>query len=200
MNKLLAGFITAILLILISSCVSTVQVVKQGDTLLSDSGYMAIVFSKKVDLISLSLRDVYMEVQQKDTGRNLYIPFGAGGELRLIALAPGSYKIENFVYMSGITSIQGSNSQKPGVLDTRPILNGSTLDKAKFAESLCKEFVVAAGEIVYIGDYSWDSKIDFLGPAVEISFSSQSQAAILDMVRAAHPGLPDSIKVVSLAD
>jgi hypothetical protein len=200
MHKLLTGALAAALFAVLASC-ATVQGVKPGAALESESGYMAIVFTNKVEAVSLGTRSVYVDLLNKDSGRSLYIPFGSSGELRLIKVTPGEYRIADFVYTVGIGRAPKIDLRVPAVIDGPPQLSETRLEGAKFPDSYRRDFAVHAGEIVYLGDYSWkDKSLSFSGPGVTIDRRVQSNDIVLDALREAHPGMPASITLVSLSD
>jgi hypothetical protein len=200
MHKLLTGALAPVLLAVLASC-TTLQGVKPGAVLESESGYMAIVFTNKVEAISFGSRSVYVQLLRTDSGRSLYIPFGSSGELRLIKVTPGEYKIVDFLYTVSQPGSQNTILQVPAVIDGPPQLAGARLASAAFPDSYRRDFTVHAGEIVYLGDYSWKDKLlSFTEPGATISRSVQSDDTVLSALREAHPGMPASIKLVSLSD
>ncbi len=201
MHKLLMGTLAALFLILLTSCV-TVQVVKPGRTLTSDNGYIAIMFTNKIEPIAFGSKNVYVVLRQVDSGRKFYLPFTLGGELRLIAVKPGTYRIEDFVYMAGIDSVEGKDMQQkiPGVLYQAPKYKGTVLLSANYDESYRKDFVINAGEIGYIGGYSWESKFTFNEAAVVITRSFESDGSVFYAVRRDHPDMPASMTFKSIAE
>jgi hypothetical protein len=200
MKKPFALMIAVSITVVLGSCV-TVQAVKSGGTLSAGSGYMAIVFANKAELISIGSRKVYVEIQQLGTGASFFVPFGSGGELRLISAAPGDFRINGFFYASGYTSRQDADIQNPGVIYGPPVRAGVTLENARFPEGYLRTFTVRAGEIVCLGNYSWEGEILTLsGPAVTITRSVQPADSVLDAVLDAHPAMPASIRVVPLED
>ena len=200
MHKLLTGALAASFLAVLASC-ATVQGVKPGAALESESGYMAIAFTNKGEAVSFGTRSVYVELLRKDSGRSLYIPFGSSGELRLIKVTPAEYKIVDFVYTVGLGGGPKILLQVPPVIDGPPQLAGTRLAGAAFPDSYRRDFAVHAGEIVYLGDYSYKDKLlSFNDPAVTISRSVQSDDAVLAALSEAHPGMPASMKLVPLPD
>jgi hypothetical protein len=178
-----------------------VKAVKPGGALTSDNGYIAIVFTNKIEFFSFGSRNVYAVLRHTETGRRFYIPFGAGGETRLLAALPGNYRIEDFVYMTGLESVKSEDSSKrePGVLSRAPQRSGTSLVSAAFDDDYCIDFAVGAGDIVYIGDYSWKNTFSFSGKAaVTIERSIRSDEAVFSLIHNVYPDIPASIKFVSL--
>jgi hypothetical protein len=202
MNKLLSGTLAFVCFFLFASCVTTVKVVNPGGALTLDNGYIAIIFTNKVEPIAFGSRDVYVVLRQADSRRRYYLPFGFSGELRLIAVPPGNYKIEEFVYLTGLGSVKGKDMQTkpPGVINWTPQPSGTNLDKAGYPNDFIKDFVVNAGEIVYLGDYSWEGKLAFGGAAVTINRSFQSDGPVFFAIHRDYPNMPDSIVFRSLAE
>jgi len=202
MRKISIILLTVVLLILFQSCVSTstLRAVKPKHTLTADSGYILLVFSKKLDLINLNQKDVYIVLQQLETGRRYYLPFGYNDEIRLIAAAPGNYRIDDIVYLIGFGSIKNKDaSKKPeGVLHGTPMVSGASLLKAAYPDELKKEFTVNAGDITYIGDYSYDTQISFTEPGVIVKRAFSSDTSVYYKIRDKYPDMPESLYVVSI--
>jgi hypothetical protein len=201
MHKLLAGALAALFLVSLASCITTtIKAVKPGDALTSDVGYIAVVFTNKMETISMASRKVYVELRHVDSGRRFYIPFGYNGELRLIAVTPGNYRIKDFIYQGGIESVTGDDIQNPGVIDGKPGRTGTILESAKYPDTYCKDFTVNAGEIVYLGDYSWEGALAIFESALKISKSAESDDAVQAAILKAHPTIDASMKYVPLAE
>jgi hypothetical protein len=201
MTRLLSIMIVIVSVFIASCATVPVKAVKPGGTLTPDNGYIALVFTNKVEFFSFGSRYVYAVLRHADTGRRFYIPFGAGDEPRLIAALAGNYRIEDFVYMTGLESVTGEDPSRrePGVLTMAPLRSGTSLVSAAFADDYCMDFAVAAGEIVYIGDYSWKNTFTFSGKAaVTIERSIRSDDAVLSLIREVYPDIPASITFVSL--
>jgi len=201
MHKLLTGALAAILLVLLVSCI-TVQAVKPGRALTSDNGYIAIKFTNKIEPIAFNTKNVYMIFRQAESGRIFYLPFSLGGELRLIAVRPGNYRIEDFVYMVGVESVKGNDLQQeiPGVLFVVPQRSGTSLIGTSYPDNYVKDFTVNAGEIVYIGSYSWESTFSFNEAAVTINRNFDSDGSVFYAVRSDHPDMPTSMTFLSLSE
>jgi hypothetical protein len=201
MHKLLsAAFILAILVLLASCVTMQVKAIKPGRALTTETGYIALYFTKKIEFITFGDRNVYVLIKKMDTNARFYVPFGAGGELRLISVPPGDYRIADFVYMIGVKSVEGVDAAQeiPGVIMGVPQRSGTMLIKAAYPENYCLDFKVNAGEIVYIGDYLWDSTITFTGTAVTISRNFKNDRDVYYAVQQRNPGMPESINVFSI--
>lgn len=186
-------------LLTLASCATTARAVKPGKALKADAGYVAIRFIKKLDTMSFGLKKVYSHLRHTASGANIYIPFGFGGELRLIELAPGDYRLQDFVYMTGMESTRyDAAAEEPGVYYGKPERGGSTLDIADFPQDWCKDFKVNAGEIVYLGDYSYKSKFAFSGAAVTVERSFEKEGFIAGAIYGVHPDSPESLVLASL--
>lgn len=188
-----------IIITMLFSC-ATVYVVKPGVAPTEQTGYIAVGFVNKVGLVQFNQKNVYLVLRQIDAGRSLYIPFGSNGEVRLIALPAGSYRIDSFVYETGLESAKGDNIQKTGVYTSTPVRAGVYLEKVTFDSALLKNFVVNSGEVVNLGDYAWETKFALVGSAVHVNKSIRTDDAVLAALRETHPNLPDSLKLVSLPE
>ena len=202
MHKILTIVIAVVFPVLLASCVMvTVKDVKPGKDLTVDNGYIAIVFTNKIEPVAFGKRNVYVVLQQGESGKRFYLPFGAGGSIRLIAVSPGNYRIEDFVYMTGIEGTKKDDSQKQnGVLYSAPQRSGTSLTSADYPDGYCKDFKVEVGEIVYIGDYSWKSEFSILGKhPIMINRSVQSDDTVFSAIRKTYPDMPASIAFLSLS-
>lgn len=201
MLKLLTFIATIAFFLLLTSCVS-VKVIKPGRTLSPEDGYIGTVFANKKEIISFGSRYAYLTIRQKDSGRLFYLPFGSGNELRLVSVVPGNYQIEDFVYLSGIGSVKGQDAikKKEKLLHRIPQYTGTKIVRASFPGSYTRTFMVEAGQIVYIGSYSWKSKLSFDEGAVTIERLFESEDTILSTIRKNHPNIPKSITFLSLIE
>jgi hypothetical protein len=199
MHRVSLALFFVIIVILLTSCI-TVKAIKPGHQLTSDMGYIALVFANKIEPIVFGAREVYVVLRQIDSGRSYYLPFTAGGELRLIAVKPGSYQIKNFVYMAGVETIKGKDPQQeiPSILYTIPKRGGTILMTAGYPEDYCADLTVNADEIIYIGDYTWENAF-FTETPVVINRSFQPDGSIFYKIHSEHPDMPESITFISLA-
>jgi hypothetical protein len=203
MQKSAFAILVLIIFNSVFSCVTTqnLKAVNSKSSFTPESGYIAMIFTKKVDPIAFGSRSVYAVIRQLDTGKRFFIPFGSNGEVRLISAAPGNYRFDNFIYLVGFGSVKNQDAAKKseGVIYGAPQISGSSLVDAGFPDEFKKEFTVNAGEIMYTGDYSWETEFSLTGPGLLIQrvFIPDSQVyhAVLDKF----PGLPSTIRIVSLS-
>jgi hypothetical protein len=181
---------------------TSVKAVTPKGSVTADSGYIALVFTKKLDFINFNQKDVYLVLQRLETGRRYYIPYGYNDEIRLIAATPGDYRFEDFVYFIGFGSIEHKDAAKKpeGVLHGTPMVSGASLVNAAYPDELKKEFTVNAGEITYVGDYSYDTQISFTEPGVIIKRAFSSATSVYYKVRDKYPNMPESFQVVSIEE
>jgi hypothetical protein len=200
MQKLSKSVLAATLVVLLTSCL-TVKAINPGRALTPDMGYFVIGFPQKIEPIQFGSRDVYAKLHQVDTGKIFYLPFTIGGELRLLAVKPGTYRFEDFVYMIGVDTVKGRDAREevPKLLTQPPRRGGSILVSAEYPEEYSKEFTINAGEIVYIGGYSWESRFSFNEAAVVINRTFDSDGSVFYAVRSNNPNMPESMIFRSLA-
>jgi len=202
MHKLSAAILFVIIVSSFFSCATTqnLKAVSSHHALTSDLGYIAIVFAKKVDPIAFGSRNVYAVIRQLDTGKRFFIPFGANGEVRLISAAPGNYRFDKFIYMVGFGSIKNYDaSKKPeGVLYGAPIVSGATLIDAGFSDEFKKEFMVSADQIIYVGDYSWETEFSFTGPGVIVHRNFNNENIIYHKIVDEHPDIPSTMRITTV--
>jgi hypothetical protein len=191
----------AVVLTIFMSCATTAKVVKPGRPLSADSGYIVVRFSNKTGPIQSGIKNIYINIRQQNSGGNLYIPISAGGEIRLIEVTPGDYRINDFVYMVGAETVKGEDSaaEKPGVYYGKPERTGTTLERAKYPEDYLKDFRINAGDIVFLGAYSWDEKLALLSTGITIMNDEDDIDSIGDAIMKAHPNIPETMKLVPVS-
>jgi hypothetical protein len=188
------------MLFFLISCI-TVQPVREGQVFTPDYGYVVVGFTKKIDLISFGSREVFIKLHQQDTGRRFYLPFGDSGELRVLKVIPGSYKLEDFLYLLGIETIKDKDPTEkvPLLLTQPPRRGGAMLVSAEYPEEYRTEFTVNAAEIVYVGGYSWESRFSFSESGVIIKRSFDKDGTVYFTLNKDHAGIPKSMTFKSLA-
>lgn len=201
MYKFPAIILTFISLILILSCVS-VKAVKPGCALSLENGYIAAIFANKREIISFGKKSVYMVLRNTNSGKIFYLPFGSGNELRLVKVKPGNYQIKDFVYLSGIGSVEGRDAIKKTekLLHRIPQNPGTTIISASFPENYIKDFSVGAGQIVYTGSYLWKNKLSFDQGAVTIERNLESNEVVFSAIKKEHAHIPESMTLLSLIE
>ena len=203
MKKFIIIISGAISILLIMSSCTSISIVKAGKPLSGESGYVSILFTNKQDIISFNKKYVYFELRQSSTGKRLYIPFGYDNESRLILIPPGDYHVHDILVMAGSGSVEGRDAQKEepglilGALPTRP---RATYISTNYPEDYLVKFTVHPGQIVYMGDYSYESKFELTGSGVTINRTFDHADTIFSDIIAEHPNMPDSIRVISLED
>ncbi len=200
MRKSLIAALAAVMIGL-TSCATTVRLVKPGSSLKADAGYLAITFMKRTETLALGMTNVYVHILHLASNGNIYIPIGSSKALRLIELAPGDYRIKDFVYMTGVEAIKSDGAaEKEGVYYGKPEIAGTSLALANFPEDYCKDFQVNAGEIVFIGTYSWEEKISLLTSGITIVKSDEDADSVGDAITERYPNIPETMKLVPLPE
>jgi hypothetical protein len=201
-KKLLAGALAVGFLVALSNCGSVpIRVVKPYAALTADDGYLAVIFTKKTEILRLGTQNLYIHIRQIPSNRDLSIPFGTGGELRLISVPPGAYAIHDFVHTSGIASVEADEEDNPGLIVGSIERSGQNMEGCKYQAGYRMEFTVNGGEIAYLGSYSWETDIfSQMEPGITVSKIVENDAAVLDAIRLVHPDLPPSIRLVSFPE
>ena len=116
-------------------------------------------------------------------------------------IPPGKYEVHDILVMVGSGTVEGRDAQKsePGVMiGNVPIRPKTTLVSTVYEKVLLSKFTVRSGQIVYFGDYSYESKFEPFGPGVTINRTFDHTDKIFSDIIAEHPNMPDSMRVVSL--
>ncbi|MEJ2665151.1 MAG: hypothetical protein P8107_14120, partial [Spirochaetia bacterium] len=105
-------------------------------------------------------------------------------------------------YMVGFGSVKNKDAAKEpeGVLYGAPQVSGASLIDAGFPDEYTKEFTVAADQIVYLGDYTWETEFEFSGPGLLIKRSFSNNSAVYSAMLEKYPDIPATMQIVSLGE
>lgn len=193
MRKLMLPLIGAIVMMSITSC-ATMENIDRGRSLRFDEAYVALMFTNKRSFVSIGTPSVYLVLYQAGGG-TAYVPFGYDGDLVLLKVTPGDYRIAGFVYTIGATS---AGPMSGAVMNGSPVRPGDRLADASFPKSYLVRFSAHAGELSFLGAYSWKNQLFSLGPAVTVERSAVSSDAVLAALRRDHPSTPASLRFVDV--